>query len=71
MRPPGLQYPGGVESSVYPSGGAFATNAAPIVPEVLPLMVTSDRPYRVVEGAEQVGILDRAAVLTAMMESAG
>ena len=45
--------------------------AATIVQEVLPLMVTSDRPYRVVEGAEQVGILDRAAVLTAMMESAG
>ena len=45
--------------------------AGTVVQDVLPLMVTSDRPYRVVDGTTQVGILDRTAVLTAMMEDAG
>jgi len=44
--------------------------AGTVVQDVLPLMVSSDRPYRVVDGATQVGILDRTAVLTAMMEDA-
>ena len=34
-------------------------------------MVTSDRPYRVIDGTTQVGMLDRTAVLAAMMEDAG
>ncbi|MGZ6545560.1 MAG: quaternary amine ABC transporter ATP-binding protein [Actinomycetota bacterium] len=45
--------------------------AGSVVQDVLPLMVTSDRPYRVVDGTTQVGMLDRTAVLTAMMEDAG
>jgi glycine betaine/proline transport system ATP-binding protein len=45
--------------------------AGSVVQEVLPLMVTSDRPYRVIEGTTQVGMLDRTAVLAAMMEDAG
>ena len=45
--------------------------AGTVVQDVLPLMVTSDRPYRVVDGTTQVGTLDRTAVLTAMMEDAG
>jgi glycine betaine/proline transport system ATP-binding protein len=45
--------------------------AGSVVQEVLPLMVTSDRPYRVIDGTTQVGMLDRTAVLAAMMEDAG
>ena len=45
--------------------------AGTVVQDVLPLMVTSDRPYRVVDGTTQVGIIDRTAVLTAMVEEAG
>ena len=45
--------------------------AGSVVQDVLPLMVTSDRPYRVIDGTTQVGMLDRTAVLAAMMEDAG
>jgi hypothetical protein len=31
-------------------------------------MVDHDRPYRVVDGATQIGVVDRAAVLAAMVE---
>jgi hypothetical protein len=31
-------------------------------------VVKSDRPYRVVDDGSQVGVIDRAAVLSAMVE---
>ena len=45
--------------------------ASTIVQDVLPLMITSDRPYRVVDGSTPVGVVDRTAVLSAMVEDAG
>jgi glycine betaine/proline transport system ATP-binding protein len=42
-----------------------------IVQDVLPLMITSERPYRVVDGTTPVGVVDRTAVLSAMVEEAG
>lgn len=45
--------------------------ASTIVQDLLPLMVTSERPYRVVDGTTQVGVVDRTAVLTAMVEDGG
>jgi glycine betaine/proline transport system ATP-binding protein len=45
--------------------------ASTIVQDLLPLMISSDRPYRVVDGGTQVGVVDRTAVLSAMVEDAG
>ena len=45
--------------------------ASTIVQDVLPLMITSERPYRVVDGSTPVGVVDRTAVLSAMVEDAG
>jgi glycine betaine/proline transport system ATP-binding protein len=42
--------------------------ASTIVQDLLPLVVDERRPYRVVEGERQVGIVDRTAVLAAMIE---
>jgi glycine betaine/proline transport system ATP-binding protein len=42
--------------------------ASTIVQEVLPLVVSEHRPYRVVEDGAQVGVVDRTAVLSAMVE---
>jgi glycine betaine/proline transport system ATP-binding protein len=39
-----------------------------IVQDLLGLVVKSDRPYRVVDDGSQVGVIDRAAVLSAMVE---
>jgi glycine betaine/proline transport system ATP-binding protein len=40
-----------------------------VVQQLLPLVVKSDRPYRVIEDGAQVGMVDRAAVLEAMVEA--
>jgi glycine betaine/proline transport system ATP-binding protein len=45
--------------------------ATTIVQDILPMVVGSDRPFRVVDGDAQVGVVDRRAVLTAMVEDAG
>jgi len=39
-----------------------------IVQDLLPLVVSSDRPFRVVDDGAQIGVVDRAAVLSAMVE---
>ena len=36
--------------------------------ELLPLVVTEHRPFRVVDGDAQIGVVDRTAVLAAMIE---
>ncbi len=46
-------------------------SAATIMQDLLPLVVRDDRPYRVVDGADAVGVIDRTIVLEAMMEDAG
>ena len=40
-----------------------------ILQSLLPLVVKDERPYRVVEDGAQVGVVDRTAVLTAMVEA--
>jgi glycine betaine/proline transport system ATP-binding protein len=53
------------------NGGAVYAGdveATTIVRDLLPRMVDHDRPYRVVDGATQIGVVDRAAVLAAMVE---
>jgi glycine betaine/proline transport system ATP-binding protein len=45
--------------------------ATTIVQDILPMVVGSDRPFRVVDGDAQVGVVDRRAVLSAMVEDAG
>jgi glycine betaine/proline transport system ATP-binding protein len=42
--------------------------ASTIVQDVLPLVVGEHRPYRVVEDGAQIGVVDRTAVLSAMVE---
>ena len=42
--------------------------ATTIVRDLLPRLVDHDRPYRVVDGVTQIGVVDRAAVLAAMVE---
>jgi glycine betaine/proline transport system ATP-binding protein len=42
-----------------------------VVQDLLPLVVGNDRPYRVVDGGAQVGVVDRAAVLRSMVEDGG
>jgi glycine betaine/proline transport system ATP-binding protein len=58
-----------------PSNGevefAGDVSASTVVQDLLPLMILSDRPYRVVDGATPVGVVDRTAVLSAMVEDAG
>ena len=45
--------------------------ASTIVQEILPMVVGSERPFRVVDDGTQVGVVDRKAVLAAMVEDAG
>ena len=45
--------------------------AATIVQDLLPMVVEEQRPYRVIDGGAQIGIVDRTAVLSAMIEVAG
>ncbi len=42
-----------------------------IVRDLLPMVVDHDRPYRVVDGERQIGVVDRRAVLAAMVEDQG
>jgi glycine betaine/proline transport system ATP-binding protein len=42
--------------------------ASTIVQELLPLVVREQRPYRVIDNGRQVGVVDRTAVLSAMVE---
>ena len=44
--------------------------AATIVQDLLPMVVEEQRPYRVIDGDAQIGIVDRTAVLSAMIEVA-
>jgi len=46
-------------------------DADTVIQEVLPLVARSDQPLRVVDGERAIGVVDRAAVLTAMLEDAG
>ncbi|HEX3298517.1 MAG TPA: betaine/proline/choline family ABC transporter ATP-binding protein [Actinomycetota bacterium] len=43
--------------------------AATIVQDLLPRVVNEHRPYRVVDGDAQIGVVDRTAVLEAMIEA--
>jgi glycine betaine/proline transport system ATP-binding protein len=55
-----------------PNGQAdFAgdVDASTIVQELLPLVVHEDRPFRVLDHGTHVGVVDRVAVLAAMVES--
>jgi glycine betaine/proline transport system ATP-binding protein len=45
--------------------------ATTIVQDILPMVVGSERPFRVVDRGTQVGVVDRRAVLAAMVEDAG
>ncbi len=45
--------------------------ATTIVQDILPMVVGSDRPFRVIDDGAQVGVVDRRAVLAAMVEDAG
>jgi len=42
--------------------------ASTIVQDLLSLVVNEHRPYRVVHDGEQIGVVDRTAVLEAMIE---
>jgi glycine betaine/proline transport system ATP-binding protein len=46
-------------------------SADTVIQELLPLVVHSDLPLRVIDGDRVVGVVDRTAVLTAMLEDAG
>jgi glycine betaine/proline transport system ATP-binding protein len=50
-------------------GGDIAADA--VVQDLLPLVVHSDLPLRVLDGEQVIGVVDRTAVLTAMLEDAG
>ncbi len=53
------------------NGQAYGTDISPdtVVQDLLPLVVNSDLPLRVTEGDVMIGVVDRTAVLTAMLES--
>jgi glycine betaine/proline transport system ATP-binding protein len=55
------------------NGQSYASDISPetVVQELLPLVVNSDLPLRVIEGDTMIGVVDRTAVLTAMLEDAG
>ena len=55
------------------NGQTYGSDISPdtVVQELLPLVVNSDLPLRVIEGDTMIGVVDRAAVLTAMLEDAG
>jgi glycine betaine/proline transport system ATP-binding protein len=46
-------------------------SADTVVQELIPMLADSELPLRVVEGDEMVGVIDRAAVMHAMMEERG
>jgi glycine betaine/proline transport system ATP-binding protein len=51
--------------------GAFAgdVSADTVVQTLLPLVVKDDRPFRVIDDGAQIGVVDRQAVLAAMVEA--
>jgi len=53
--------------------GSYGSDISPetVVQDLLPLVVHSDLPLRVTEGDVTIGVVDRTAVLTAMLEDAG
>ena len=55
------------------NGRTYGSDISPdtVVQELLPLVVHSDLPLRVTEGDVTIGVVDRTAVLTAMLEDAG
>ncbi len=55
------------------NGQTYGSDISPdtVVQELLPLVVNSDLPLRVIEGDATIGVVDRTAVLTAMLEDAG
>jgi glycine betaine/proline transport system ATP-binding protein len=55
------------------NGQAYGSDISPdtVVQELLPLVVNSDLPLRVMEGEVTIGVVDRTAVLTAMLEDTG
>ena len=55
------------------NGRTYGSDISPdtVVQELLPLVVSSDLPLRVIEGDVTIGVVDRTAVLTAMLEDAG
>jgi glycine betaine/proline transport system ATP-binding protein len=55
------------------NGQTYGSDISPetVVQELLPLVVHSDLPLRVAEGDVTIGVVDRTAVLTAMLEDAG
>ena len=55
------------------NGQRYASDIAPdtVVQDLLPLVVHSDLPLRVTEGDTAIGVVDRTAVLTAMLEDDG
>jgi glycine betaine/proline transport system ATP-binding protein len=55
------------------NGQAYGSDISPdtVVQELLPLVVNSDLPLRVMEGEVTIGLVDRTAVLTAMLEDTG
>jgi glycine betaine/proline transport system ATP-binding protein len=55
------------------NGRTYGRDISPdtVVQELLPFVVHSDLPLRVTEGDVTIGVVDRTAVLTAMLEDAG
>jgi glycine betaine/proline transport system ATP-binding protein len=44
-------------------------DAATVLQDLLPIVVKTERPIRVMDDGSQVGVVDRTAVLEAMMEA--
>ena len=55
------------------NGQSYASDISPntVIQDLLPLVVNSDLPLRVTEGDVTIGVVDRTAVLTAMLEADG
>ena len=53
------------------NGQSYASDISPntVIQDLLPLVVNSDLPLRVTEGDVTIGVVDRTAVLTAMLEA--
>ena len=53
------------------NGQAYSNDISPdtVIQDLLPLVVNSDLPLRVTEGDATIGVVDRTAVLTAMLEA--
>jgi glycine betaine/proline transport system ATP-binding protein len=52
-----------------PADYAGDVEASTVIQELLPVVVKTERPLRVMDDGQQVGLLDRTAVLEAMMEA--